>query len=157
MPSFFGGDGDDGHTQVFGQLPHMDGVAAGPHLVHHVEGDDHGDAQLHQLKGQVKISLNIGGVYDVDDGSGILLKDEVSGDDLFGRVGGEGVDAGQIHQDGIPVVLDGTFLLFHCHAGEVAHMLVAAGEAVEEGGFAAVLVARQGEKIFHCCSLLRLW
>ena len=31
------------------------------------------------------------------------------------------------------------------HAGEVAHVLVGAGEGVEKRGFAAILIADQGE------------
>ena len=41
------------------------------------------------------------------------------------------------------VVPDRTALAVHRHAREIAHVLVGAGELVEQGGLAAVLVARQ--------------
>ena len=34
-------------------------------------------------------------------------------------------------------------LLIHRHAGEIAHVLVGAGQGVEQRGLAAVLIARQ--------------
>ena len=40
-------------------------------------------------------------------------------------------------------------LFFDRHAGPVAHVLAAAGELVEEGGFAAVLVTGQGKGVLH--------
>ena len=48
-----GGDGDHRDAQKIAQLFYMDGVSAGAYLVHHVKGDDHGLAQLHQLRGRV--------------------------------------------------------------------------------------------------------
>ena len=41
------------------------------------------------------------------------------------------------------MTLDGTALAVHRHARKVAHVLVGAGELIEQGGLAAVLVAGQ--------------
>ena len=146
---FSSGNGDHGDAQLRGQLHHVDGVAAGPDLVHHVQGDDHGDAQLYELEGKVEVPLDVGGVHDVDDTVGMLVQDEIPGDDLLRGVGGEGVDAGEVHHHGVLALFDGAFLFFDGNAGEVPDVLVAAGQAVEKGGFAAVLVACQGEKQLH--------
>ena len=40
---------------------------------------------------------------------------------------------------------DGAVFAVYCDAGEVAYVLVRAGKLVEQRGFAAVLIANQGE------------
>ena len=76
---------------------------------------------------------------------GLLIEDEIPGDDLLRRIGADGVDARQVHHLAVPLPPDVAGLLVHRDAGKVAHMLIGAGELVEEGGFAAVLIAGQGE------------
>ena len=44
-------------SELFLQLVDMDRAAIGAHFVHHIECQDHGDAQLHELHGQIKIPL----------------------------------------------------------------------------------------------------
>ena len=70
---FGGGDRDDRDTQPLRELFDVDAVAAGAHLVHHIQRQDHRDVQLHQLQGQVEVALQVGGVDDVDDGVGMFL------------------------------------------------------------------------------------
>ena len=94
---------------------HRAAVAA--HFVHHVQRQNHGDIQLHQLHGQVEVALNIvdatniernlyltiqlhqlhgqvevaldvGGVHDIDDAGGLFADDELAGDDLLAGIGG---------------------------------------------------------------------
>ena len=78
----------------------------------------------------------------------MLPHHKVTGHNLLHGVGGEGVDAGQVHNGHVPAIHMGhALLLLHRHAGPVAHILVGPGEGVEEGGFAAVGVAHQGN--FH--------
>lgn len=54
------------NSQEFTELFYVDCIAAGPHFIHHVEGDDHGFAQLHQLERQVQVSLNVSGIHDIE-------------------------------------------------------------------------------------------
>ena len=51
---------------------------------------------------------------------------------------------------------DGALLFVHRDAGEVAHMLIAAGELVKQGGFSAVGISYQGKREIHegCTSML---
>ena len=140
-----GGDGHHRDAQGLGEPLDVDGAAAGGDLVHHVQGQHHGDPHLHQLEGQVQIPLDIGGVHDVDEAVRLLVQDEVPGDDLLRRIGPDGVDARQIHHRAVLLAPDGAGLLIHRHAGEVAHVLVGAGELVEQCGLAAVLIAGQRE------------
>ena len=41
--------------------------------------------------------------------------------------------------------LDGTVLAVYGHAGEIADMLIGAGQAVEQGGLSAVLISDKGK------------
>ena len=143
-------DRNNRNAQRIGQLFDMDAVAAGTDLIHHVESQNHRDVQLHQLQSQIEVALQIGGVHNVDDGVRMLLHQKVTGDDLLRGVRRERVDARQIHQHSILVVLDRTFLFFNRDAREVADVLIAAGQRIEQRCFAAVLIACQREKIAHC-------
>ena len=140
--------GRDGHhrdAQRRLQMVHMDGVAVGAHLVHHVEGQHHGNAQLDELHGEIEVALDVGGVHNVDDALRLFVYQKVAGDDLLAGIGREGINARQVHHRGFRVLADLAVLAVHRDPREVAHMLVGTGELVEEGGLAAVLVARQCE------------
>ncbi len=143
--AFGGGDGHHGDAQLGAEPLHVDGAAVGPDLVHHVQGQHHGHPQLQQLEGQIQVPLDVGGVHDVDDAVGLSVEDEIPGDDLLLGVGPQGVDARQVHHRAVLLAPDLAHLLVHRHAGEVAHVLVGAGEGVEQSGLAAVLVAGQSE------------
>ena len=140
-----GGDGDHGDPQQLLHGVHVHAAAVAGHLVHHVQGDDHGDVHLQKLHGQVEVALDIRGVHDVDDAPGLVNEDEVPAHQLLAGIGGHGVDARQVRDPGVGPAADRPVLPVHGDAGEVAHVLVGAGELVEEGGLAAVLVAHQGE------------
>ena len=138
-----GGDGDDRDAQHRLHLVDAHRAAVAAHFVHHVQRQHHGDIQFHQLHGQVKVALDVGGIHDVDDAGGFFADDELAGNDLLAGIGGHGVDARQVGDLGLRVALDGTALAVHRHAREIAHMLVGTGELVEQGGLTAVLVASQ--------------
>ena len=131
-------------AELAAQLCDVDLVAVLADDVHHVDGDDHGDAKLGQLGGQVEVALEVGAVDDVQDGVRALRDQVVPGDDLFHRVRGQRVDTGKVHDDDVVVLLQLAFLLFHGDARPVADELVGAGQRVEQRGFAAVRVARKG-------------
>ena len=139
-----GGDGDHWDAQLLGQPLHIDLVPPFGHLVHKVQGQHRGPLQLQQLDGKVQVALQVGGIHDVDDAVRGLPDDEIPGDDLLHGVGRQGVDARQVHDgQGLVAQTGGALLLLHRHSGPVAHILVRAGQGVEEGGLAAVGVARQ--------------
>ena len=138
-----GGDLHDLAAQLTAQLRHVDLVAVLADHVHHVDGDDHGNAQLGELGGQVQVALQVRAIDDVQDGIGALLDQVVTGHHLLQRVGGQGVDAGQVHDGHIIMLLQLALFLLHGNAGPVAHELVRAGQRVEQGGLAGVGVACQ--------------
>jgi len=149
-----GGDLHDLAAQLAAQLLHVDLVAVLADNVHHVDGDDNGDAQLGQLGGQVQVTLQVRAVDDVQDGIGALVDQVVTSHHLLQRVGGQGVDAGQVHDGHIIVLLQLALFLLHRDARPVAHELVGAGQRVEQGGLAGVRVARQRDLnlFFHIVS-----
>ena len=136
----------DGHhwdTQHGLHLIDADGAAVAPHLVHHVQCQHHGHIQLQKLHGQIEVPLDIGGVHDVDDAGGLFVDDELPGDDLLAGIGGHRVDSRQVSDFCVRIIPDCAALPIHRYTGEIAHMLVCAGQLIEQRGFAAVLVARQ--------------
>ncbi len=139
------GDGDHRHAELGLHAVDIHAAAVGGDLVHHVERNDHGDAHFQKLHGQIEVALNVGGVDNVDDGLGLFLENEVARDDLFAGIGGHGVDAGQVRDQGIGVLADLAVLAVDGDAGEIANVLVRAGELVEQRGLAAVLVAHKGK------------
>ena len=146
-----GGDLHDLAAQLAGQLGHVDLVAVLLDDIHHVDGDDNGDTQLGQLRGQVQVTLQVRTIDDVQDGVGTLVDQVVTGHHFLQRVGGQGVNTGQVHDGHVVVLLQLAFLLLHRNAGPVAHELVRAGQRIEQRGFTGVRVARKGNfnLLFH--------
>ena len=136
-------DGDYGDPQRLTHFPHVDGAAVGPDLIHHVQGQHHGHPQLQKLKGQIQVPLDVGGVHNIDDAVGLLIDDEVPRNDLLLRIGPQGIDTRQVHNGTALFIPDLAHFLIHGNAGEVAHVLIGAGEGVEQRGLAAVLIAYQ--------------
>ena len=119
-------------------------VAVFPDDVHHVDGHDDRNAKLGELCGEVEISLQIRAVNDVEDGVRALADQIISRHDLLERVRRQRIDAGQVHDDDIIMLFEPALLFFDRDARPVADELVGAGQSVEQGGFAAVRVARKG-------------
>ena len=92
-----GGDRDHRYAQLSGQPAAVNRIPLLFHLVHEVYSQHHRPFQLQQLHGQIQVPLQVGGVYDVDDGVRLLLEDEFPGHHLLHGVGREGVDARQVH------------------------------------------------------------
>ncbi len=124
----------------------VDGAAVAGDLVHHVERHDHRHVHLQQLHGEIEVSLDVAGVHDVDDGAGLLPEHEVPAHQLLAGVGGHGIDARQVGDERVGLAADHAVLPVDGHAGEIADVLVGAGELVKERGLAAVLVADQRER-----------
>ena len=136
-----GGDGDDGDAERRAHFLHVDRAAVGAHLVHHVERQHHRHAKLEELEREVEVALDVGRIHDVDDAVGLFIQDKVARDDLLLRVGAQRVDARKVDHRAVLFSADLAHLLVDRHAGEVADVLVGAGESVEKRRFAAVLVA----------------
>ena len=130
-------------AQLTGQFAEVDLIAVLADNVHHVDGHNHRDTQLGQLRGQVQVALQVGTVDQVQDCIRALGDQVITGNDFFQRVRRQGVNAGQVGDDDVVVLAQAAFLLFYGNAGPVAHKLIGAGQGVEQRGFTAVRVACQ--------------
>ena len=72
-----------GTAHAVGQTLQVDLVALLAEYIHHVDGHDHGDAQLGELGGEVEVALQVGAVDDVEDGVGALHDQVVAGHHLL--------------------------------------------------------------------------
>ena len=73
-----------------------------------------------------------------------LFNQVVPGHGLLQGVGGQRIDAGQVSDGDLAVLFQLALFFLHGDTGPVAHILVGAGQGVEQRGLAAVGVARQG-------------
>ena len=140
-----GANGNDRHAQQALEQIDVHGAAVGRYLVHHVERDDHGAIELHELQRQIQIALDVGGIDDVDNRIGVLIKDELAADNLFARVRRQRIDAGKVGDARLGMVANGAVLAVNRHTGKIADMLVGARQLVEQRSLAAVLVAGKGK------------
>jgi len=139
-----GGDGDHRRVQFPAQAVDVNRDALLGQLIQHVDGDDHRQAELLQLHGQIQVALQIRAVDDVDDQIRMLIHDEVTRDDFLHRIGGKRVDARQVNQrDLVLLVVEHAFLFLNRDARPVADMLLGTGQTVEQRGLAAVGIADQ--------------
>ena len=140
-----GGNRHDRHAQHGFHRVHVHSTAVFGHFIHHVQRHHDGNVHFQQLHGQVHVSLNIGDVDNVDDPLRLLLQHEVAGDQFLARIGGHGIDSGQIRDGRICPSQDCAVLAVNRHAREIAHMLFCARKLIEKRRLAAVLVANQSE------------
>lgn len=63
-------DHHDRATELLGKLVRVDLIAVLLDQVGHVEGNDHGQAGLDNLKRQVQVTLEVGGIDDLNDNIG---------------------------------------------------------------------------------------
>ena len=124
-------NGDNGHAHQALEQVDVYGAAVGGHLVHHVERDDHGAVELHELQCQVQVTLDVGGVNDVDDGVRALVEDDLTAHDLFACVRRQGVNARKVGNARLGMVADGAIFAVDRHAGKVTDVLVGARQLVE--------------------------
>ena len=89
-------DHHDRATELLGQLVRVDLIAVLLDQVGHVEGNDHGQAGLDNLKRQVQVALQVGGVDHLDDDIGLAAHEVIARALLLGAVGGKRVDAGEV-------------------------------------------------------------
>ena len=89
-------DHHDRAAELLGELVRVDLIAVLLDQVGHVEGDDHGQAGLDNLKRQVQVALEVGGIDHLDDDIGLAAHEVVARALLLGAVGGKRVDAGEV-------------------------------------------------------------
>ena len=123
-------------------------------FVHHVESQDHGDFQLHQLKGQVEISLQIGGIQDVDQYIGMLMQENIPGRDVVQCIGRKRVGAWEFDDIGSLMPLHRAFFGGHFVGGKIPVVLEAPGHLIKEGGKTSAWIADKADVNGHDSSAL---
>ena len=93
----------DRAAELLGKLVRVDLVAVLLDQIGHVEGDDHGQAGLDDLKRQVQVALEVGGVDNLDDHIGLAAHEVIARALLLGAVGGKRVDAGEVRDGNVLV------------------------------------------------------
>ena len=132
------------HTEERAQRLQVDMIAAALELVEHVQGSHQRDVHVDQLRGEVKVALEVGGVDDVDDHVGHFLREMLPDIEFLGRIARQRVGAGQV--DKVEVVAEergAGFGGIDGHARIVAHAGMGTAGIVEERRLAAVGVAHQ--------------
>ena len=131
------------------QLGKIDGVAVLPDQVDHVDRHHNGPPQFDKLGGEIQVPLNIGAVYNVQNGIRLLVHQIASGHHFLQSIGRQGVNAGQVLDNHILVALQLALFLFNRDAGPIAHVLIGAGQGIEQGRLTAVRIARQRDLDLH--------
>ena len=96
-------DHHDRAAELFGQLVGVDLVTVLLDQVGHVEGNDHGQAGLDNLKRQVQVALEVGGIDHLDDNIGLAAHEVIARALLLGAVGGKRVDAREVRDGNVLV------------------------------------------------------
>ena len=130
-----------GAAKFGAQLRKVYSISVLAHKVNHIHRHHNRQAQLDKLRGEVKVSLDIGAVHNVDDGIRLLVHQIAAGHHFFQRVRAERVDAGQVLNDNVLMAFQPALFLFHGDARPVANILAGARQVVEQCRLAAVGVA----------------
>jgi len=139
-------DLDDRQRERLRKRGGIDLVTALAHDVHLVQSDHYGHAELHELRRQVQVALKVRRVDDINDNVRLALDQIIARDDLLVGIRRQRVDARQVHDLHLGVGPQLARLAFHGNARPVAHVLVVAGELVEQGGLARIGVANQRDR-----------
>ena len=115
-------------------------------LIVHVQGHHGPKVHVDDLRGQVQVPFDVGGVHDIDHNVRHRIDQVLPDVQFFRGISGEGIGSRQVHQgDVIALVVEMSLFRIDRHAGIVAHVLVRARRDVEKRGLAAVGVAHQGD------------
>ena len=111
-------------AKLLGKLIGVDLVAVLADNVHHVDSAYNGDSKLNQLSGEVKVTLQVSTVNNIEDSVGALGDEVVSCNYFFKGVRGKRVDTGKVSDNNVLMTLEFSLFLFNCYAGPVTYELV---------------------------------
>jgi hypothetical protein len=144
-------DGDYGRAERGRQLRGLDFETLSLGEIDHRQRDDDGAARLKQLRGEVEVAFEVGGVDDGDYHVGArdarrAAGQHVARDALVERGGVKAVEAGQVDEPGLRAgrgERPDAFLALDRHAGVVGDLLPQTRQGVEQARLARVRVARE--------------
>ena len=135
------GDLDDLAAELLAELLDVDLVAVLPDQVHHVDGDDHRKTDLDELCCEIKVTLDVCSIDDIQDDIGLIIDEVISCDDFLECVRAQGINTRKVLNDDILVSLQTAFLFFDSNTRPVTDVLCTAGQVVEQRCLAAVRVS----------------
>ena len=121
----------------------VDGPVVFHDLVHHVQGHDHRHIHFEKLHCKIQIALDVRRIDDIDDCLRFVDQDKIPGDDLLTAVRRHGINAGKIRDHRLRMSLDRTVLAVNRDTRKISHMLIGAGQLIEQRRLAAVLVSHE--------------
>ncbi len=80
---FHGRDGNYRYSEHFFHLIDADCSTVVFHLVHHIQCQHHRNVKFHQLHRQVKVTLYVCGIYDIDNARRVFFQDELTRNNLL--------------------------------------------------------------------------
>ena len=132
------------YSEQYAQLVDVEAVAACSKLVIHVERHDYWHIHVDELGGEVKVALQVRGIYHVDYHVGHLLDYVSAYIQFFGCICSEAVGAGQVGDvEVIALEIQMSFLGINGHTRVVAYTLVSIPCNVEQACLAAVGIAHK--------------
>ncbi len=146
-----GGDGDEGDAEVFAQSSGVDAEALGFGAIDFVQSGNDGVAEVDDLKKEVEVALEIGGIENAEDevGFGLAIlaaEEDLPGDFFVGGICLGRVGAGEIDEFEEVAVWStkGAGFAGDGRSSIVANLLVWPGEGVKESGLSGVGISDQG-------------
>ena len=132
-----------------GQLRCIDLIAVLFHHVHHVDSHNHWNTQLHKLRGQVQVSLQICAVYNIQDPVWALAHQVIPGHHLFQRIRGKGINTGKVRDNNPFMLFQPALFLFYRNSRPIPHKLVGAGQRIEQCCLTAVWISCKCNSQIH--------
>ena len=99
--------------------------------VHHIDSHNYRNAKLHDLSGEIKVSLKVGTIYNIDDRIWHFIDQVISGNYFLKCVWGKGINTRKIHDGYILVTFQFTFFFLYRYTWPVTNELVRAGQCIE--------------------------
>ena len=118
-------------AQFLFQFIDMDLITGFFNQIHHIDSHDHRNAKLHDLCGQIQVTLDIGTVNDIDDSIGSFMDQIVSGYYFLKCIGRKGINSGKVCDDDIFMAFQFTFFFLYRYAGPVTNKLVGSCQCIK--------------------------
>lgn len=147
--SFCRGNRDHRNSKRLFHLIHQHRTAVYSQFVHHIQCDDHRESQFQKLHRQIQVSLNIRGVYNIDDPFRFLLDHKFPCHDLLAAVWRHGVNPRQVRDQCVVMSSDHSIFPVHSDSRKISDMLLRSGQLIKQRRLSAILVSnqRKGESL----------
>ena len=115
---------NNGNTEVCRKLFNIDSSAVVSHFVHHIQRKHCRNVHFEKLEREVKISLDIRCINDVDYRIRLLFNKKITGDYLFICIRSDRVNTGKVNNFTVFESADTARFAVNGNAGEVSDVLI---------------------------------